>query len=663
MYVMGGCHNFLSLLVFVSYFVCNHPRLPSIKNGINACMKTSLRRKQDDEEDEDKKRKHISKLDARFFSVTTFYYAVFLGLSIGGTLSNGYFFAFHLLNIVNNNQLLSGVIKAVTQNGKSLLWVGVLGLVVFYLYGMIGFALMRSMFNPGEYLYCNTLWQCTITVIRYGLIGDLFEVMKPHSNEKTFERFGIVVFYHVSFFIFITTIGLNIIFGIIVDTFSELRDLKWTAESDMRDTCFICSRNSYDFEHHGKGFDHHVRYEHNMWSYIFFFIHLNGTKVNDYTALEMYVFKLLGKENYDFFPLDRALSLASMGKDATETKLDDLLGQVTSIVEKQRVEELEKKRREERLKQKQWEQKYRLGSFRRRARLPGPVDTDPNVMVTSMTLPPDDPRMMQLSPLPSFSRPHRRQSFGDYSGQARTSLGEIAARVGDGVRRPSITDGRMDTSGRQTLGDIGTRSSLSDHSSRLAYLDGRRSSIGDHGGFGAYRQPSSSRYDRMERQRTLRSMSPVRFDGDAPSSTRYLRGHHSPSRYDVDDPYVRSLSPVRYDQSVRSPARSRQGSDPDLMGIITVGSTRREIPTRDLSSMLSPRYPDSRQASPRGAMSFFPDSESLHSFRGDMGPPDRSSEEYPGDSLDGPMELPTREREIDSESMHSADYSRYEGRP
>jgi len=30
----------------------------------------------------------------------------------------------------------------------------------------------------------------------------------------------------VSFFIFITTIGLNIIFGIIVDTFSELRDLK-----------------------------------------------------------------------------------------------------------------------------------------------------------------------------------------------------------------------------------------------------------------------------------------------------------------------------------------------------------------------------------------------------------------------------------------------------
>lgn len=33
-------------------------------------------------------------------------------------------------------------------------------------------------------------------------------------------------FYDVTFFIIITTVGLNIVFGIIVDTFSELRDKK-----------------------------------------------------------------------------------------------------------------------------------------------------------------------------------------------------------------------------------------------------------------------------------------------------------------------------------------------------------------------------------------------------------------------------------------------------
>ena len=47
-----------------------------------------------------------------------------------------------------------------------------------------------------------------------------------HKAENTFTKFGFLVIYHMSFFIFITTIGLNIIFGIIVDTFSELRNLK-----------------------------------------------------------------------------------------------------------------------------------------------------------------------------------------------------------------------------------------------------------------------------------------------------------------------------------------------------------------------------------------------------------------------------------------------------
>ncbi|KAI0242650.1 hypothetical protein LSAT2_012154 [Lamellibrachia satsuma] len=54
--------------------------------------------------------------------------------------------------------------------------------------------------------------------------------------------------FDLTFFIVITTIGLNIIFGIIVDTISELRDNKWQVESEMRNTC---SHSSYDFEHHG----------------------------------------------------------------------------------------------------------------------------------------------------------------------------------------------------------------------------------------------------------------------------------------------------------------------------------------------------------------------------------------------------------------------------
>ncbi|CAG2222632.1 unnamed protein product [Mytilus edulis] len=612
-YVLGGTHNFLCVLILISYFVGNHPRLPKIKTTIESIKQTFSRKKKDDDHEEDAKKPHQSKLDAKLLSFTTFYYLAFLALSIGGTLAHGYFFAFHMLNIVNNNQLLSGVIKAVTQNGKSLVWVAILGLVVFYLYAIVSFALMRSMFDPESYLYCASLWQCTITVIRYGLIGELFEEMKAHKSEATFAKFGWVVLYHVSFFVFITTIGLNIIFGIIVDTFSELRDLKWTSEADMRDTCFICSRNSYDFEHHGKGFDHHVRHEHNMWAYVFFFIHLNGTKVNDYTALEMYVYKLLLKENYDFFPLDRALSLSGMGKDSTETKIDDLLYHVTSIVERQRREELEKKRSEERVRQKVWEQKHRLGSFRRRAKLPAPAEQDPLTGMIYPQLPGDEPTT-QLAPPQQYLKPTYPQS-GVLSG--RTS-----------PRRYS---------------DVGLATSMlgRDKSELLSPL------------------PVASRYDRRPSIGS-RSGSPSRMEHDR------LR-RRSPSRYDDDDPYLGSVSPIRYEDRLRSPSWSRQGSDGEIRPITPSPLTRRDTIT---SGMLSPRWQESRTTSPRGGIQFFPESEAFPppppSFMDRRGSTDRRASDFRPESVEGLFDLPEfdhpGDRDRDADSTHSSEYrgeSRY----
>lgn len=352
-YSLGGTHNFFTLLVLVTYFLSNHPSLPKFQS-----LKKVFSKKKREEEETLKKNSGISKLEIDLFSFTTLYYVIMLGASVAGTVFQGYFFAFHLLNIVNNNQLLKGVIQAVTQNGKSLLWVAVLGFIVFYLYALVSFALLRASFTPSERRYCDTLWQCTVTVIRYGLVGDIFDKLVMHSRENTFFRFGFFVLFHVSFFICITTIGLNIIFGIIVDTFSELRDLKWTAERDMRDNCFICSRSSYDFEHHAHGFERHVNQEHDIWAYVFFFIHLHDSKASDYTAMELYVFKLLAKDKYDFFPLNRALSLAHADDDSTESKVDEVLKNVAILVRKQKEEDTRRQRDEEMLKQKRWREEH-----------------------------------------------------------------------------------------------------------------------------------------------------------------------------------------------------------------------------------------------------------------------------------------------------------------
>lgn len=46
----------------------------------------------------------------------------------------------------------------------------------------------------------------------------------------------------------------------------------------------------------------------------------------------------LRDDRHDFFPLNRALSLSSMDEDSTESKIDELLQYVMSLVQKQKEE-------------------------------------------------------------------------------------------------------------------------------------------------------------------------------------------------------------------------------------------------------------------------------------------------------------------------------------
>ncbi len=74
--------------------------------------------------------------------------------------------------------------RRVVAAGKSLLWVAVLGLVFFYLYALVAFAGFRDVFDPRQQMFCGSLWQCTVTIIRYGLVGDYDEVRAVPTDEK-----------------------------------------------------------------------------------------------------------------------------------------------------------------------------------------------------------------------------------------------------------------------------------------------------------------------------------------------------------------------------------------------------------------------------------------------------------------------------------------------
>lgn len=68
--------------------------------------------------------------------------------------------------------------------------------------------------------------------------------------------------YDISFFTLITVIFLNIIFGIIIDTFGSLRDEKVEKDKDMKTKCFICGLERYIFEKNAEGFENHIEKDH-----------------------------------------------------------------------------------------------------------------------------------------------------------------------------------------------------------------------------------------------------------------------------------------------------------------------------------------------------------------------------------------------------------------
>lgn len=64
----------------------------------------------------------------------------------------------------------------------------------------------------------------------------------------------------------VITVLLNVIFGIIIDTFGQLRTDAASKRHNMENTCFICGVDRFTFDTQGGGFKRHITEDHNMWN-------------------------------------------------------------------------------------------------------------------------------------------------------------------------------------------------------------------------------------------------------------------------------------------------------------------------------------------------------------------------------------------------------------
>jgi len=247
--------------------------------------------------------------------------------SIIGVAYSPYFFAYHIFQFSLHTKALGIVISALSMNKKTLLVMGIFILQANYLLSIFSFVFFSDKYKQdGMNNFCTTLFQCFVSNLFYGLPtqGQLVQFVE-YTDYEADENVGTGnaiawTVYNLVFYIIVSIILLNVILGIIVDTFGQLRDQRANTEEYKSNVCFICSIERETFQKKSIDFLKHIEDDHNKWHYLYFFAYLkervsNGQK-NQLNELEIYVLDSITNRSYiNFFPYEMSMSLQGIEND------------------------------------------------------------------------------------------------------------------------------------------------------------------------------------------------------------------------------------------------------------------------------------------------------------------------------------------------------------
>uniref|UniRef100_A0A8C1LRH0 Inositol 1,4,5-trisphosphate receptor n=1 Tax=Cyprinus carpio TaxID=7962 RepID=A0A8C1LRH0_CYPCA len=304
---------------------------------------------------------------AMVMDVEFLYHLAYVLTSTLGLFVHELFYSILLFDLIYREETLFNVIKSVTRNGRSILLTAVLAIILVYLFSIVGFLFLRNdfimevdrlatfkkMFSiivlaselSCEFFFnlfveeednteraCDTLLMCIVTVLNHGLrngggVGDVLR--RPSKNEPLFPA---RVVYDLVFYFIVIIIVLNLIFGVIIDTFADLRSEKQKKEEILKTTCFICGLERDKFDNKTVSFEEHIKFEHNIWHYLYFIVLVREKNKTDYTGPESYVALMIKNKNLDWFPRMQAMSLVVTEGDGEQNEMRNLQDRLFSTM-------------------------------------------------------------------------------------------------------------------------------------------------------------------------------------------------------------------------------------------------------------------------------------------------------------------------------------------
>ncbi|KAM9535404.1 inositol 1,4,5-trisphosphate-gated calcium channel ITPR1 isoform 2-T2 [Salvelinus alpinus] len=319
---------------------------------------------------------------AMILDVEFLYHLMYLIICSLGVFVHVFFYSLLLFDLVYREETLLNVIKSVTRNGRSIVLTAVLALILVYLFSIVGYIFFKDDFilevdripnttleneaslanelvsagmclsetgenncttelqvedfvedmEDGKERTCDSLLMCIVTVLSHGLRsgGGVGDVLRKPSKEE--PLFAARVIYDLLFFFMVIIIVLNLIFGVIIDTFADLRSEKQKKEEVLKTTCFICGLERDKFDNKTVTFEEHIKEEHNMWHYLFFIVLVKVKDSTEYTGPESYVAEMIKEHNLDWFPRMRAMSLVSSDAEGEQNEIRNLQEKLESAM-------------------------------------------------------------------------------------------------------------------------------------------------------------------------------------------------------------------------------------------------------------------------------------------------------------------------------------------
>jgi hypothetical protein len=240
------------------------------------------------------------------FNMEIFPFVATLIVGIPAILINKlrFLFSLQLFPIFNIFDTIRSVLYSIQVRYKQFLSTAFLLVILILFYASVTLFYFRTMDDGTE--LCSSYLECFLYLFNYGIrAGGVPFNIKINRQDGFWSEF---LFSWVFYFIIILIV-LNIINGIIVDTFQALREQNNQIDEEKTNVCFICSLHRSNFEIKGIDFDYHQQHEHNIDNYFKYILKIRKTDEHDLNSIDFQVFNSIKQHKIEFFPIKKAKSL------------------------------------------------------------------------------------------------------------------------------------------------------------------------------------------------------------------------------------------------------------------------------------------------------------------------------------------------------------------